>query len=67
MQALIHKPWMMKVKLKPQCHTSLWSAADDSVVKWRSKIVKRAMSTNGKVADWVEKSSLNREIKRLVR
>ena len=67
MQTLIRKPWMLKVKPKPQRHTARWSATADSIAKWRSKIVRRALSVHGKAEDWMEKRRLDREIKRLVR
>ena len=67
LQEVIRKPWMLKVKPKPQRHTAVWSATADRVAKWRSKIVRRALSEKGTAEDWKEKRRLDREIKRLVR
>ena len=67
LQATIRKPWMLKVKPRPQRHTAGWSATADRVAKWRSKIVRRALSEKGTAEDWKVKRRLDREIKRLVR
>lgn len=34
---------------------------------WRSKVVRRSLSSKGKATDWLEKRRLGREIKRLLR
>lgn len=49
LEALIRKPWMMKVKPKPQRYTAVWSAMADSAAKWKSKVVRKALSDKGKL------------------
>lgn len=48
LQAVILKPWILKMEPKSERHTSARSATDDSIVKWRSKVVRRALRNDGK-------------------
>lgn len=65
-QSVICKPWIVKFKKKLLQHTAVWPATANSVAKWRSKVFRRALSTEDKATDWVEKSCIAREIKHLV-
>lgn len=58
---------MLNVKTKPQRHTAVGSATAASEDMWRSKMVRRALRSEGTAADWIEKRRLYCEIKRLVR
>lgn len=64
---MIRNPWMVNIKPKPMRHTEVSSATTDIVAKWRSKVVRRALSTENKTADWEEKRRLDCEIKRIFR
>lgn len=66
LQIVIRKPCMKNVKRKPQRNMAKWSTTADTVAKWRSKEVRRAMDRTGTTADWEKKRRLDREIKRLV-
>lgn len=55
MQALIHKPWMLKIKAKPQLKTAVWSATSDSAAKRKLKVSEKALSADEKAADCLAK------------
>lgn len=65
LQVVICKPCMLKVRPKPLRQTTIGYTTVGNVAKWRSKVFMRAMSTEEKASDWVEKRGLDREIRRL--
>lgn len=50
LKAVIRKSWIVKVKPNPLQNTAMWSATAKSVSKWSSKVVRRALSPEGKIA-----------------
>lgn len=48
LQAMIRKPWMVKVKSKPQRHTASWSVTAYRFATWRFNFVRLVLSAEGK-------------------
>lgn len=47
LQAVIRNAWMLKIKPKPLQNTAVWPATEDIVTKWRFKVVRGALSSEG--------------------